>query len=142
MTKGNKTNHPSRKGVPLKGGRTAWLPGMRITPDALAKLKAITAARKQSRSDYLQEKIDEDYANIQQGETEMSTQTTFINKTQMKKVNKALEEAGFSGYPGDRTTAHPNGSGSGYVSNLVEYIGGQDHDAKNKVLAIVRQVLQ
>lgn len=79
---------------------------------------------------------------ISKGGTEMTIQATFINKTQMKKVNKALDEAGFSGYPGDRTTAHPNGCGSGYVSNLVEYIGGQDHDAKNKVLAIVRQVLQ
>lgn len=71
----------------------------------------------------------------------MSVQTKFISKASMKKVNKALEGAGFSGYPGDRTTAHPNGSGSGYVTNLVEYIGGQDHDAKNKVLGIVRKVL-
>jgi hypothetical protein len=66
MTKGNRTNHPSRAGVPLKDGRTAWLPGMRITPDALTKLKAIVASRKQSRSDYLQEKIDEDYKKLPQ----------------------------------------------------------------------------
>jgi hypothetical protein len=72
----------------------------------------------------------------------MSIRTSFISKTNMKKVNAALEEAGFSGYPGDRTTAHPNGSGSGYVSNLVEYIGGQDHDTKNKVIAIVHKVLR
>lgn len=64
--KGNRTNHPSRAGIPTKDGRTAWLPGMRITPDALTKLKAITAARKQSRSDYLQEKIDEDYKKLAQ----------------------------------------------------------------------------
>jgi hypothetical protein len=63
--KGNRTNHPSRAGVPLKDGRTAAL-YMKITPDALTKLKAIVANRKQSRSDYLQEKIDEDYKKLPQ----------------------------------------------------------------------------
>lgn len=67
--RGNTTNHPSRAGIPLKDGRTTQI-NLRITPDALTKLKAIVASRKQSRSDYLQEKIDEDYANIQQGEIE------------------------------------------------------------------------
>lgn len=64
-------NRPSRKGIsitPHKGGRTAPL-FLTITPDALTKLKAIVASRKVSRSDYLQEKIDEDYGKIQQGET-------------------------------------------------------------------------
>lgn len=64
----DKKNRPSRKGVsikPHKGGRTAKL-FMTITPDALAKLKAIVASRKQSRSDYLQEKIDEDYKKLAQ----------------------------------------------------------------------------
>ena len=62
--KGNTTNHPSRAGIPIKDGRTARL-DLRITPDALTKLKAIVASRKQSRSDYLQEKIDEDYKKLQ-----------------------------------------------------------------------------
>jgi hypothetical protein len=61
--KGNRINHPSRAGIPTKDGRTARL-DLRITPDALTKLKAIVASRKQSRSDYLQEKIDEDYKKL------------------------------------------------------------------------------
>ena len=70
---GNTTNHPSRLGIPLKDGRTERL-DMRLSPDALTKLKAITASRKQSRSDYLQEKIEEDYKNIQKGENEMNNE--------------------------------------------------------------------
>ena len=63
--KGNRINHPSRAGIPIKDGRSARL-DLRITPDALTKLNAIVASRKQSRSDYLQEKIDEDYKKLSQ----------------------------------------------------------------------------
>jgi hypothetical protein len=66
--KGNRTNHPGRAGVTIKshkGGRTAAL-YMTITPDALAKLKVIASYWKQSRSDYLEAKIEEDYSNLVQ----------------------------------------------------------------------------
>ena len=71
----------------------------------------------------------------------MINKATFINKTTMRKVNSALEADGFSGYPGDHTTSHPNGSGSGYLSNLIAYIAGQDHDVADKVMKIVDKVV-
>ena len=72
----------------------------------------------------------------------MISKATFINKTTMKKVNSALKAGGFSGYPGDRTTSHPNGSGSGYLSHLIDYIAGQDHDVADKVMKIVDKVVR
>ena len=72
----------------------------------------------------------------------MISETKFINKTTMRKVNSALQAAGFSEYPGDRTTLHPNGRGSGYLSNLIDYIAGQDHDVAGKVMKIVDKVVR
>ncbi len=69
----------------------------------------------------------------------MISKAAFINKTAMKKVNRALKSAGFSEYPGDETSNGRNGSG--YVSNLISYIAGQDFDEQSKVLRIVDQVL-
>ena len=72
----------------------------------------------------------------------MISKATFINKTTMKTVNSALQADGFSGYPGDRTTSQPNGSGSGYISNLIDYIAGQDHGVADKVMKIVDKVVR
>lgn len=73
--------------------------------------------------------------------TYMISKAAFLNKTTLKKVNRALAEAGYSEYPGDSTTAYPNGCNSGYVSNLLTYLEPTDQAAQRKILQIVDQVV-
>ena len=63
--------------------------------------------------------------------------TSFINKTQMKKVNAILKKNGYSSYPGDETS---NGrSGSGYVSNLLNYLSPMDAGERNKIFLLIEE---
>jgi hypothetical protein len=71
----------------------------------------------------------------------MISRATHINKTQLKKVNKALAAAGYSEYPGDRTTAQPEGCGSGYLSNLLDYLAAGQSGEQQRVLKIVNDTL-
>ena len=72
----------------------------------------------------------------------MNIKTRFLNKTTLKKVNQKLASAGYSRYPGDCTTAHPAGCGSGYVSNLLDYLEpSNDHVSRSKIESIVAQVI-
>ena len=66
----------------------------------------------------------------------------YINKTQMREINSALRAAGYSTYPGDRTTAKPDGCGAGYVSNLIDHIAGADPDARKEVKRIVKDTIE
>lgn len=66
----------------------------------------------------------------------------WINKTQLKKVNSALRQAGYTPYVGDKTTARPNGCGAGYAMNLINHVAGSDPDAKREVERILSEVLR
>lgn len=65
----------------------------------------------------------------------------WINKTELKKVNSALRKAGYGPYPGDTTTAFPNGCGAGYVMNLINHVAGADPDAQKEVKQILSDTL-
>jgi hypothetical protein len=65
----------------------------------------------------------------------------WINKTQLKKVNSALRQAGYGTYAGDRTTAQPNGCGAGYAMNLINHVAGADPDAQREVKQILADTL-
>lgn len=67
----------------------------------------------------------------------MFSNSSFISKTNMKKVNRALKAAGYSEYPGDRTTAQPNGGGSGYMSNLLNYMAAGRPGEQRQILSII-----
>jgi hypothetical protein len=71
----------------------------------------------------------------------MISRAAHINKTQLKKVNKALAAAGYSKYPGDRTTAQPEGCGSGYVSNLLDYLAAGQSIDQQKIWKIINDTL-
>lgn len=71
----------------------------------------------------------------------MLTRSAFINKTKMKEVNSVLRRNGYFGYSGDSTTANPNGSGSGYVMNLLNSLAPNDRSAQDKILALISKVL-
>jgi len=61
MTKGNRTNHPSRRGVrlnPSKGGRTDRLE-VRITPESKAALMELAKAAGVSAADLIEQWITE-----------------------------------------------------------------------------------
>lgn len=67
MPKGNRTNHPSRAGMPIKpskGGHTGLITGMRVPGDYVSRLAFIVEKLGISRSDWIKAKIDEDYAKI------------------------------------------------------------------------------
>ena len=70
----------------------------------------------------------------------MVTKSSFINNHEMKKVNAALSKAGYAEYPGDSTTAHPDGCKRGYVSNLLKFLAQTDTDAQ-KILSIINQTI-
>lgn len=67
MPKGNRTNHPSRAGIklkPSKHGRTERLHGIRITPEALARLNKIIEKSGKTRGDWIIEKINIEYEQL------------------------------------------------------------------------------
>lgn len=66
----------------------------------------------------------------------------WINKTQLKKVNSALRQAGYAPYAGDKTTAQPNGCGAGYVMNLIDNVAGSDPSARQEVERILADTLK
>jgi hypothetical protein len=71
----------------------------------------------------------------------MISRAAHINKTQLKEVNKALAAAGYNEYPGDRTTAQPEGCGSGYLSNLLNYLAAGQSGEQQKIWKIINGTL-
>lgn len=72
----------------------------------------------------------------------MSTQTRFLNKRQLKRVNEALVVAGYAAYPGDRTSARPEGQGSGYVSNLLDWLNLHGNSERERVMQLVENAIR
>lgn len=71
----------------------------------------------------------------------MISKAAYMSKSQLSKVNKALEEAGYSLYPGDRTTAQPEGCKAGYVSNLLDYLAAGDASGQQQIYHIINRTL-
>ena len=69
----------------------------------------------------------------------MLTRSSFINKTNMKKVDKVLRQLGYGGYPGDDTSNGRNGSG--YVMNLLNYFEPSDREAQRKIMNAIQNCL-
>ena len=65
----------------------------------------------------------------------------YLDEKTLKIVNAALVAAGYAPYPGDRTTAQPQGCGAGFVMNLVDSIAGADPDARREVRGIVARIV-
>lgn len=66
----------------------------------------------------------------------MLTRTSFISKTNMKKINRTLKSIGYSEYPGDQTSSGRNGSG--YVMNLLNYFEPSDQEAQRKIMSAIQ----
>jgi len=64
----------------------------------------------------------------------------FLNKSTLKNVNKALVTAGYTAYPGDQDS---NGKrrGSGYVSNLLDYVRSSDRSKDQEIIEIIQDVV-
>lgn len=71
----------------------------------------------------------------------MSIKTRFINKSRLTQINRELAKHGYSAYPGDSTTAHPNGCSSGYVSNLVQWLSPATDSERREIENIVARVI-
>lgn len=71
----------------------------------------------------------------------MSTKTRFINKRDLKAINEKLVAAGYPAWPGDRTSASPAGQGSGYASNLIDWMNPTGYSERQRIESIVTSVI-
>lgn len=71
----------------------------------------------------------------------MSTKTRFISKRDLEIVNRELAALGYPAWPGDRTSAAPSGQGSGYVSNLIDWMNPASYSERQKIERIVASVI-
>ncbi len=60
----------------------------------------------------------------------------FLNKQLLSRINAKLKAAGFGEYAGDDAGKHGR---SGYATNLIDHISGQDIDARKRVSEIVER---
>ena len=123
---------------------TKRLVNFQCSPLTREQLKFIRAQTGHSLSTIIRLAIADMYDSYRSKaryESERRMNIMYLDEKTLKIVNAALVAAGYAAYPGDRTTAQPQGCGAGYAMNLVDSTAGADPDARREVRGIVARIV-
>jgi hypothetical protein len=65
----------------------------------------------------------------------------YLNKAAVARLNKMLAKAGYPPWPGDKTTAEPQGCGEGYALNCIACVAGSDRNDRREVTRMISRVV-